>query len=131
MDPSARVVASSTVRFVGLELGNGGPLTLWRAEAPLRISHVVSGITSDRRIGGYGVVVVYGCNGGAVDYRLVADGDRFIELLQNGVVVATDTIEDGEAWEGTLLAAPAGGVCSFAVRTDGLVHAERFDYRRT
>jgi hypothetical protein len=124
------VVASSTVRFVGLELGDSGPLSLWRTEPPLRISHVISGITSDRRVGEHGTVVVYGCTGGALDFRLVADGDRFIELLQNGVVVTTDTIEDGEAWEGTLNAASAGGVCSFAVRTDGLVHAERFEYRR-
>jgi hypothetical protein len=123
-------LTSRSVRLLGTELASGGPLTLWRVDAPLRISHVVEGIRFDFTIDRTARVVAYGCDGGTLSYKVTADGDRLVELLQSNVVVDTRRLAGGETWEGTLAALSSGGVCTVGVRADGVLRVERFGFER-
>jgi hypothetical protein len=123
-------LTSSSVRLLGTVLANGGPLTLWRVESPLRISHVVEGIRFDFTVDRTARVIAYGCDGGTLSYKVTADGDRLVELLQSNVVVDTRRLANGETWEGTLPALSSGGVCTVGVRADGVLRVERFGFDR-
>lgn len=123
-------LTSSAVRLFGTVLANSGPLTLWRVERPLRISHLVEGLRYDFTVDRTVRVIAYACEGGALAYRVIADGDRLVELLQSNVVVDTRQLANGEAWEGTLPAVSQGGVCTVGVRADGVLRIERFGFDR-
>ena len=124
------VLTSTSVQPFGGVVARGGPMTLWSVEPPLRISLVLTGLRYDGTFDPSVDVTAYACAGGALEFTLVAAGAQRVSAVQNGTVVASRQLADGEGWTGAIEARPAGGICSVGLQAEGKVQTQRFVFER-
>jgi hypothetical protein len=131
--PIRTVAASSTLVFFGRALTSEPEhdLALWRLDPPARLGGRLLGVDRQSVIAHRATLRVYDCRG-YLRLALVAPGPQQVTIWRNGARFGTVSLEAGRVWSGTVPPPPEanGGRCSFAVETQGPLHANAFEFVR-
>jgi hypothetical protein len=108
-------------------------LTLWRAELPLRVSAVRTGVQPNGDFNGAASITVYGCEAGSLELILLGKTGGPVEVRANGIPRARPFLAPGGLWSGSVAAPPdADGrsSCVFELAGQGLVGSTRLEFVR-
>ena len=129
-------VASTRFDLVGQPIAHGGAsLALWRVDPPLRLSARRTGFDSSGGVNSDATMVVYDCRGGELRLTLRSSAEQDVELLRDGRVFRTLTIQLDKPWTGTIpfarTSSPQPRTCRFGMRgVDRPLRAERLEFIR-
>jgi hypothetical protein len=130
--PTARgVVAPSELELAGQPVSAASPstdlngLTLWQAEAPLRVVTRKDGFQPNGDIDGApAVVTVFGCGPGELQLTLLGKAGEPVSVTANEIPRRQFRLPNGDVWVGSIGAPPdADGraPCVFRISSPGLV----------
>jgi hypothetical protein len=102
-------------------------LVLWRADPPLRLRTVRTGVQAVGDIYGPATMTVYDCPGGSFELTLVAKGEPVTVRLETGGQVLERTLQAEEIWRPSIPVGP-GSICTLALTPSGLVGSTRFEF---
>jgi hypothetical protein len=108
-------------------------LTLWRAERPLRVSFVRSGVQPNGDINGSAHITVYACGSGSLELTLLGKTGGPVEIRADGILRARPFLAADSVWNGSVAAPPdADGrsPCTFDLVSRGLVGSTRLEFVR-
>ncbi|MDX6439434.1 MAG: hypothetical protein QOF45_2017 [Gaiellaceae bacterium] len=108
-------------------------LTLWRAERPVRVSSVRSGVQPDGDINGSAHLTVYACGLGSLELTLFGKAGGPVEIRADGILRARPLLAANTVWNGSVAAPPdADGqsLCAFELVSRGLVGSTRLEFVR-
>jgi hypothetical protein len=136
---AAYAVASTRLDFVGQPIAHGSApasLALWRIDPPLRLSARRTGFDGAGLVNSEASLVVYDCRGGELRLMLRSTAEQEIDLLREGRVVQTVTLEVDEPWTGTIPFPSTPSLrprtCRFGIRgVERPLRAERLEFIRS
>lgn len=108
-------------------------LTLWRAERPVRVSAVRTGVQPNGDISGSAQITVYACGPGSFELTLFGKTGGLVEVRANGILRALPFLTPNAVWTGSVAAPPdADGrsLCVFKLVSPGLVGSTRLEFVR-
>lgn len=134
--PVRYVVASSSLRFVGRKIADGGnSIGLWRVDPPFRLAQWIQNVRFDQVVERHAKVVVYACRGGALRLTLRTAAARRITLLRNERPYARVTVGARRSSTFVVPAKPprplGRSLCTFDLLTAGPVKVPRIEFRRS
>jgi hypothetical protein len=131
------VVAPSNIVLAGKGLVSYGPatdmpgMTLWRADSPLRLRWIMSGVQANGDVAGTARVQVPGCRQGHLSLTLLGKTGTPVKISVDGRKTLTVTPAPGTVWSGDVPApASADGtdVCVYEIDSPGLVGTTRIEF---
>ena len=131
------VVAPSNIALAGTELASYGPaadipgMTLWRADAPLRVRWITTGLRANGDIAGAARVQVPGCRRGHLSLTLLGKAGTPVTISVDGQDTLTVTPAPDTTWAGEIPApASADGTsaCEYQINSPGLVGTTRVEF---
>lgn len=108
-------------------------LTLWRVEPPARVSSWKAGVQPNGDILGEAQVTVYACGPGRLELVLLGKQGLPVEISVEDILTARVTVASGDVWTGSVPAPPDAngrGLCSFKIKSPGLVGSTRIEFVR-
>lgn len=133
------VAASSNIILAGTELASYRSatdmpgMTLWRADAPLTVRWITSGVQYNGDISGTARVRVPGCAPGHLSLTLLGKSGVPVQISVDGRRILSVAPAANSAWSGEVPApADADGtdVCVFDIESPGLIGSTRIEYVR-
>ena len=131
------VVAPSNIVLAGTEVASYGPaadipgLTLWRADAPLRVRWITTGVQTNGDIAGAARVQVPGCTRGHLSLTLLGKAGAPVTISVDGQDTRTVTPARNTAWS-VQIPAPASAngtdACTYQINTPGLIGTTRIEF---
>ncbi len=131
------VVAPSNIVVAGTALASYGPatdmtgMTLWRANTPLRLRWITSGVQANGDIVGTARVQVLGCTRGHLSLTLLGKAGTPVQISVDGRHTLTVTPASGSVWSGDVPApASADGtdLCVYEIDSPGLIGTTRIEF---
>lgn len=131
------VVAPTSIVLAGTELTSYGPatdmsgMTLWQADAPLRVRWLTSGVQPNGDIVGTARVHVLGCAAGHLGLTLLGKEGAPVRISVDGRKALTVTPAAGGVWSGDVPApADADGTsrCVYEIDSPELVGSTRIEF---
>jgi hypothetical protein len=117
------VVATDRYTFFGTPIAHHArgvdlePLTLWRLEAPPRLSTVTTGFLPNGDLVGPGRITVYACAGGRLDLTLLPKATEVVRVSLDGKPVLRRRIAGLESWHDSIpVPRSHRGACRFTIR---------------
>jgi hypothetical protein len=107
-------------------------LTLWRLDAPLRISTALKGVRANGDMHGPARIVVYDCRGGRLRVTLLPKTSSSVRVLRDGKLIKNLELAGEPSWSGTF-PVPASSqprTCTFELQPSGLLGSTVFLFER-
>jgi hypothetical protein len=133
------VVAPSSIVLAGTKFASYGPatdmpgMTLWRADAPLRVRWITSGVQPNGDIIGAARVQVPGCAQGHLSLTLLGKSGTPVQISVDGRKTLTITPAPKSAWSGDVPApahADGTNLCVYDIESPRLVGSTRIEFVR-
>jgi hypothetical protein len=108
-------------------------LTLWRADAPIRVSSWTTGLQPNGDILGEVAMTVFACGRGRLDLILLGKQGLPVEIRADGILYKRVTVQPGQVWQGSVATPPdADGKrrCVYTITSPGLVGSTLFTFVR-
>ena len=130
------VVAPAGIALAGRPIASYGPatdlpgITLWRAEVPLRIRWIASGVQPNGDIQGTARIEVLGCGSGGLELTLLGKEGAPVQISADGKNVLTLAPPRNTVWSGTIPAPAAAdglGSCRYEISSE-LVGSTRIEF---
>jgi hypothetical protein len=131
------VAAPSSMVLAGAELASYGPatdmpgMTLWRADSPLRVRWLTSGVQPNGDIVDTARVQVLGCATGHLGLTLLGKQGNVVQISVDGRKARTVMLAAGSVWSGDVPApADANGksLCVYEIASQGLLGSTRIEF---
>jgi hypothetical protein len=137
--PARFVVVPSNFALRGERIGEAPQfgtdrqgLALWKAEPPLRLSTIISGLFANGDVDRVATLTAYDCDRGTFDTVLLVKEPQTVRVFLDGRPVRTETFAAAETWD---LQVPVGGTgekrsCKLKIVPSGLLGTTRFAFVR-
>ena len=131
------VVTPRSIVLAGQELTSYGPatdmpgMTLWRADTPLRVRWLTSGIQPNGDFVGRARVEVLGCEAGHLSLTFLGKDGTPVQISVDGRKALTVTPAAGSVWSGDVPApddADGTSRCVYEIDSPGLVGSTRIEF---
>jgi hypothetical protein len=138
-DAPRYLVATSEYTFVGTPLRaltqynlDTRGLTLWRLDAPARLSTALKGIRSNGDIHGLAKIIVYDCRGGRLRLTLLPKTSSSVRVFRDGKLIDTIEFQGEPSWSGTFPVPRSSEprMCTFELNPSGLLGSTVFLFER-
>ena len=106
-------------------------MTLWRADAPLRVRWITTGVQTNGDIAGAARVQVPGCRRGHLSLTLLGKAGTPVTISVDGQDTLTVTPARDTAWSGKIPAPPSADgtdACTYDINSPGLVGTTRVEF---